>query len=509
MLRKIQKSWMNFGDRNAFHIKDTDYTYNQFAQTLSNIRYYLENNCSGDEKLIGVVSKDTADFFTYASLYGALFAGYGFVPINPDNPLSRNLSVLGQTGIKTILSSIDNEKVTELVKAANVKLQYTPSLEDAVINLTPPDVDESEIAYILFTSGSTGVPKGVPITRGNLSAFVEAFESLNYRLDENDRFMQMFELTFDFSVVCYTVPLCYGMCIYPVPIGNIKYASVYTILEEKEITFACMVPSIINYLRPYFPEITLPKLKYSLFCGEALYADITAEWLNSTPNSTIINAYGPTEATVFCLIYEWNYQREINKTLNGTVSIGKEMVDMYAIIVDEKLQELPAGEKGELCLAGAQLTPGYWRNEERNKEMFFEYNSSGELRRFYRTGDLALKDEEGDFMFVGRIDSQIKIQGFRIELGEIEHFAREFVQPANVAAISYPNSAGNNQIHLFLENYLGSNDDLVLFLKNKVPHYMVPSFITNIPTFPLNSNGKVDKKELNNLASENNEPVKL
>ncbi len=504
MLEKIHQSYIKFANRNAFYINGVYYSYEQFAQLVSKIRNYIEINCSGSEKLVGIIAKQSPEIETYAAIYGCLFSGRGYVPINPANPLSRNSSILEQTGIKTIFCKKKDDLITEIASTNNVKIVSVDELPTAKINLQPPIVDENEIAYLLFTSGSTGIPKGVPITRKNLNSFVDAFLRLGYNVNENDRFLQMFELTFDFSVVCYTVPLCVGACIYTLPAEGVKFANVYMALEENEITFACMVPSVLSYLTPYFDEIKLEKMRYSLFCGETLLDQIAQGWSKCTPNAKIINAYGPTEATVFCLVYEWNSENSPIKTFNGGVCIGKPMENMGAIIVDEnsKIITNKSTEKGELCLSGKQLTPGYWNNDDKNSKTFFRTILNGEEEIFYRTGDLAFQDEDGDFFFAGRIDNQIKIQGFRIELGEIEHFAREFIKGGNVAAVGYQNSFGNMQIHLFVENYNGTSLEIEEHLKLKIPEYMVPSYISIIPSFPLNENGKIDRKKLISMGKE-------
>lgn len=496
MLGKVQNSYLKFPNRNAFNINGRYYTYSEFAQIVSNIRAYLESNCGDSEKLIGLIARQASDIETYSAIYGCLFAGYGYVPIKPENPLNRNASILEQTGIKTIICRQTDESIEAIARTNGAKVVNVADLPNVPVNLTPPEIDENEIAYLLFTSGSTGVPKGVPITRKNLSSFVDAFIKLGYDVNENDRFLQMFELTFDFSVVCYTVPICAGACVYTVPSEGIKFANVYMVMEEHEITFACLVPSVLFYLKPYFDEIKLEKMRYSLFCGETLLNDIAIRWSNCTPNAKIINAYGPTEATVFCLTYRWEKENFSNKSFNDGICIGRPMANMNAVVIDENQKILAQGEKGELCLAGLQLTPGYWKDDEKNAKTFFKATINRKEEIFYKTGDLAFRDEEGDFMFAGRIDNQIKIQGFRIELGEIEHFTREFLKTNNVVAAAYTNNLGTMQIHLFIENYNGNISDVENHLRVKIPEYMVPSHISSIPYFPLNENGKIDRKEL-------------
>ena len=495
MLEKISEILFKYPNRNAFCINREYYTYYTFAKIISKVRNFIDTNIDISEKLIGIIANHEQDIETYSAIYGTLYSGRGYVPINPCNPLERNIEILKQTGIKTILCRKKYEKLNELAYKLKIKLIEISILPETQINIELPSVNENEIAYILFTSGSTGLPKGVPITRKNLNSFIHAFFNLKYDVNENDRFLQMFELTFDFSVVCYTIPLCIGACIYTVPTEGIKFTNVYTTLEENEITFACMVPTVINYLNPYLEEIKLDKLKYSLFCGEVLHEDTARKWSACTPNGKIINAYGPTEATVFCMTYLWD-SKFSNKSFNDGVSIGRPMENVEAIVVNEKLKETTNGKKGELCLSGTQLTQGYLNDKGKIEEAFFNLSLNGEMKRFYRTGDLALIDEDGDFMFAGRIDDQIKIEGFRIELGEIEHHTREFTKAANLKAVSAKDERGLNKIHLFIENNNKSSEDVSSYLKTKIPAYMLPSTITNLQSFPFNGNGKVDKKKL-------------
>ena len=236
-------------------------------------------------------------------------------------------------------------------------------------------------------------------------------------------------------------------------------------------------------------------MKYNLFCGEALPLDVTQEWSHCLPNTEIFNVYGPTENTIFCTSYKFN-RNSINKEYNGVLCIGKPMLGVEIIIVDEKNQLLPSGEKGELCLAGELLTPGYWKNEEKNNEAFFFTDYKGNSTRFYKTGDLCVEDKEGDIMYLGRIDFQTKIQGFRVELSEVEFHAKAFLGKINAVAIALTNKIGNTEIGLVFESEEFKTNELLDYLKTKMPAYMIPTQLKFVKTFPLNINGKTDRKAL-------------
>jgi D-alanine--poly(phosphoribitol) ligase subunit 1 len=476
-------------EHNAFFINEKSYKYGDFAQSISAIRQSIQLLTKSDEKNIGLIIND--DLETYAAIIALWFEGKAYIPINPETPVDRNKKVINQAGIKTIIDSSDKIVFSEYLTIESRKLKETS------INLTPVKVSGEELAYIFFTSGTTGEPKGVPIKRNNVSGFIRAFWDLGFKIDHNDRIMQMFELTFDLSVMSFLVPLLKGSCVYTIPKGKIKYNYIFELLDEHNITVALMVPSILHYLRPYFDEINAPEMKYSLFCGEALPLDVTKEWSQCLPNAEISNVYGPTENTIFCTSYVYNRIGE-NKEYNGILCIGKQMTGVETIIVNENNQILPSGEKGELCLAGELLTPGYWKNEEKNKEAFFNIDYKGKSTRFYRTGDLCVKDNDDDIMYLGRIDFQTKIQGFRVELSEVEFHAKASLGKINTVAIAFTNKIGNTEIGLAIEANEFNTDELLNYLKTKMPVYMIPTQIIFEKTFPLNTNGKTDRKELKN-----------
>ena len=180
------------------------------------------------------------------------------------------------------------------------------------------------------------------------------------------------------------------------------------------------------------------------------------------------------------------------------MSIGKPMPGVSVLVVDEKNNEIGIGQKGELCVSGAQLTPGYWENPTKNEESFFNIEIEGISTRFYKTGDSCYIDEDYDLMLSGRIDHQVKIQGYRIELGEIEYHAREYLSGQNAVACDYPNHIGNSEIALFIEGTLTDKNKLISYLGKKMPYYMMPTKIITEKIFPINTSGKVDRMLLKN-----------
>jgi len=475
-----------YSDKNAFCIAEKFYTYAEFARHISKIRKAVRSSgISGTN--VGIVAND--DVETYAAIFSVWLEGKAYVPLHPMQPIDRNMEIISQADINLVICSTSN------VSFKDVKTIYSSGLKSDEMMLTPVSVTEDTLAYILFTSGSTGKPKGVPIMRSNIGAFMKSFFEVGFKITSEDRCLQCFDLTFDVSVQSYLVPLTRGACTYTIPHDQIKYSYVYGLLEDHQLTFGAMAPSMIRYLRPYFEEINVPSMRYSILTAEASPADLVAEWSKCIPNAVIYDFYGPTEATIYCTYYKCSPDGNY-KNLNGMLSIGKAMNGLTAIIRDENGNLLGKNQKGELCIAGDQLTPGYWHSPEKTAESFFLHELEGQMVRFYKTGDSCYIDDEGDILYAGRLDYQVKIQGYRIELSEIEYHAREFLKGQNAVAVAYDNKTGNAEIALFVEDETDISTELLAYLKLKMPHYMIPSKLFFNGKFPLNSNGKVDRNVL-------------
>ena len=285
IIHQFLETAAEYSKSNAFCIAGEYYTYHSFICRIGAITKSLE---SINETNIALITNDDLD--TYASIFAIWITGKAYIPLNPNSPVERNQSVINQVGIKTVLNAEETNQLESL--------EYEKSI-DILQKLTLNSNFDSQLAYIFFTSGSTGVPKGVKISKKNVASFVEAFWEAGYDINEKDRCLQMFELTFDLSVMSYLIPLLKGACVYTIPKDEIKYSYIFELMDEKELTVALMVPSILNYLRPYFDEIDCPKMRYSLFCGEALHNDIVEEWSECVPNARIDNVYGPTEKYYF------------------------------------------------------------------------------------------------------------------------------------------------------------------------------------------------------------------
>lgn len=475
-----------FSERNAFCINDTFHSYNDLGKSVSKIRKALCDSENANQA-IGLVIND--DLETYASIIALWFEGKCYVPLHPNWPLERCLDICGQVELDMILDS------SEKTRYEGFQVIATSQLECSEDSLSfRQDVSDDELAYILFTSGSTGKPKGVKIMRKNVATFMDSFWKTGIEINEDDRCLQCFDLSFDVSVQGYLVPLTKGACCYTVPYNQIKYIYASGLIEDHQLTFCAMAPSMLRYLKPYFKEIDATSLKTCILTAEACPVNLMEDWYNCATNTDIYDFYGPTECTVYCTCYKLTKGGK-NKTLNGVISIGKPLANCVGLIMDENGNELPTGEKGELCIAGDQVTAGYWNNEEKNRSCFFIKDG----KRFYHTGDLCYKDEDGDIMYSGRLDHQAKIQGFRVELGEIEWHAREFLKDKNVVCMAFENKENLTEIAIFIESEQFDNSELATYMRDKMPSYMIPTKWMFVPAFPLNGNDKIDKVKLKEM----------
>jgi amino acid adenylation domain-containing protein len=494
---KLLESFKKFSKRTAFFTLGVTYTYYQFKLRVSAIQKHILSVIPDEEKYIGLLSHDHPD--TYASIFALWFCGKAFVPLNPFNPEERNQKIIRQMNIRHILSA---NGPGGLIKETKKMVISTKNMIDDSSEILINDVSPDTDAYVLFTSGSTGIPKGVRINRGNLDSFYRSYIAFGPEYTESDRFLQIYDISFDGSVPCYIIPLCAGASVYTVPQDEIKYLYAFKLMKDHDLTVVKMTPSTLHYLRPYFYCINLPMVRHCLFGGEALQVSLLEEWMNCVPNSHIQNVYGPTEATVDSLMYNFNsgpFQKKVN---GGVVSLGKSFGDFEYAVVNSSGTKVTDGEIGELCLNGLQVMSGYWNDEEKTDKAFIGIKTANGDKNFYRTGDLVFKDPDGFFMYIGRIDNQVQVQGYRVELGEIEKHARDFLNGINLLAVTCRNLVGNTIIALFIEGDEMQQQPIMTYLDSLLPKYMLPSKIIFMKDLHRGTSGKTDRLALSKMADE-------
>lgn len=483
--------WEKFDDsfkvnvsRQAFCIGGRFYSYAEFTEHISGSQQLLKKHIDHSPGIpIGVMCHDTIE--TFAAIFAIWFSGCHFVPLHPLHPAFINEEKIRQSTVQLVIDQETNDLMKECISNKELK-----SSEPLIIN------KESDRAYILFTSGSTGKPKGVPINVKNLGAFVDGFLELYPDLTSSDRFLQTYDLTSDASFTGYLIPLLLGATVYTIPAGSFKYLSIVKILQEQQITFTKFTPSVLNYLRPYFKSMRFESLKHSHFGGEALPIDLVNEWSKCIPNAEISNGYGPTETTITCTIHRTNIDQLRANVYNGIISIGKPLKEVKILIIDENNQILADGEKGELCIGGNQMMDGYLNTNAESISPFYSHVSDGINERYYRSGDLAFRDNKGCLFFCGRKDDQLKISGYRIEPAEIEFAVSQLANGLKSKAFGFQNKSGTESIVVFIEQYDDQPDKLKEKLRTMLMSPFIPEKIIPIMEFPLNQNGKVDKSVL-------------
>jgi non-ribosomal peptide synthetase component F len=269
-------------------------------------------------------------------------------------------------------------------------------------------------------------------------------------------------------------------------------------VRERELTVWFSVPSVglfmkrLGMLKPG----RYPSLRWSLFCGEPLPAEIAQAWAEAAPNSTVENLYGPTEATIACTLYRWDPASSPAECRHGIVPIGAPYPGMTVLVADEDQREVAPGGEGELLLAGAQVSLGYWQDPEKTAAAFVVPPEREQIH--YRTGDLVRRPVADEpIMYVGRLDHQVKVNGHRVELGEIEAALRELTGVDAVVALGWPRTdAGAAAITAFAAGTEADPELLREALAKLLPEYMVPRRIHLLDAIPLNANGKFDRGAL-------------
>jgi amino acid adenylation domain-containing protein len=441
----------------------------------------------------------------YVGVVAALRAGCVYVPLNKRFPAARNRTMLELSGATALIIDGDGcrrfaDLVTEPPQMLRTVVTLDPAadprcaarltyLDHRTIGATRPrtawlDRTAADDCYLIFTSGSTGEPKGVPITHGNVLAYLAGISEIT-PVTHDDRLIQLCDLSFDVSAHSIFLALTSGAALYSIP----DHANLLgpRFVSELELTCWCSVPSVAGLARRegLLEPGSLPSLRISQFAGEALHGTVAAAWAAAAPSSAIYNLYGPTEATI---TVSWHRYRPEDAA--AFVPIGRPFRGQQLEVFGPDDEPLPDGEVGELLLAGSQLTRGYWNGAALDAEKFKTIAGT----RWYRTGDLARRSAGDGFHYAGRIDHQTKILGFRVELLEIESALRTITGRDALAVIAWPVTidGGAQGTVGFVAGPAVDEDATLAALRALLPAYMVPSRLIAVDALPLNANGKTD-----------------
>lgn len=492
------------------------WTYEELGFRARQYAHAILDACGGRAERVGVFAyrTDTA----YVGTLAALFSGAAFVPLNRTYPAQRTAVMAKAAALDALIVDAASapqldEVLCQLPRAPLVLLPdadavrpshagarvLTSSDLDAVAPLEhPPAVMVDDMAYLLFTSGTTGTPKGVNVPHATVLHFL-ATMTRRFGIEPTDRFSQTFDQTFDPAVMDLFLAWHNGACIYAM--SSLELIAPGRYINRNEITVWNSVPSIISFMRKkgFLAPDSLPTLRWSLFCGEQLPRQSAEAWLAAAPNSVVENLYGPTELTIVCLGHRWDPATSPALCENDMVPIGRPFAGNCVLVVDEALRPVADGEPGELCVAGQQTVTGYWQDPERTRERFVELPVSDYVtKRFYRTGDLVRRLANGEYICLGRVDHQVKVLGRRVELAEIESHLRRVDGIIDAVALGWPvDEEGRiTGITAFVTGTVPSTSAVLDTLRRELPEYMVPRALHVLPQLPLNANGKTDRKAL-------------
>ncbi|MEJ2869131.1 amino acid adenylation domain-containing protein [Actinomycetospora sp. OC33-EN08] len=458
---------------------------------------------------VGVLAAKTP--WTIASLIGTLKAGGVYVPVDSASPAARVARIVRSAEPSVLLADASATTLVDGLVAEGLSDLTVGSLESplegerfttafsaadiAALDPTRPDVTKDPLAHLLFTSGSTGIPKGVMITHDMVSAFVD-WALGHFGTKPGDRISGHPPLHFDLSTFDIYATLAAGAELHLVPASlGLDARKTAAFIRDRELTQWFSVPSVLTYLARFdaVGQDDFPALERLLWCGEVLPTPILAHWMRKLPRVRFTNLYGPTEATIASSYYD---VPSVPQDESVPVPIGVPCAGESLIVLEDG-REAGVGEIGELYIGGVGLSPGYWRDQEKTDAAFVP-GPDGD--RIYKTGDLARTDAEGVVHFLGRTDSQIKSRGYRIELGEIETAVNTVsgVRECAVVGVDLGGFEGTT-ICCAYSVAAGAElpvNDMRRAVGTLVPRYMVPAKWLVLDELPKNVNGKIDRPAL-------------
>ena len=398
--------------------------------------------------------------------------------------------------------SLPPQRVERIVETANAALTLTPErvaeLASEPATVQPRRVANDDPFYIIFTSGSTGEPKGVIITLANLTAFVDWMIGEQRFAEKAETFLNQAPFSFDLSVMDLYLSLVTGGTLFSVTkndVANLK--SLFEKLGRSDVTAWVSTPSFAQMclIERGFNQTMCPHIRRFLFCGETLAPETAAQLLDRFPQAEVWNTYGPTEATVATSSVRIDRAILAN---HPTLPIGYTMPGTRLLICDENGAPVAVGERGELVIAGPNVSPGYFHRDDLTANAF----STRDGQRAYRTGDWA-REKDGLFFCDGRMDGQIKLFGYRIELGDLEANLRALPDIADAVVLPVSKAGKIESLAAFVilsGEKAGTDFELAARLKTKLgerlPAYMLPRKFHFLEAFPMTANGKADRRAL-------------
>ena len=479
----IENIASKYPDNIAVTCDSEQITYRELMQKATYIAQNIINNGIKKGDCVSVLL-NKKDINLICSLVGILKAGATFLAIYPDYPDERIDYILKNSESKLLITEKDFETKhfeTPTLLIENIK-------EVSCIN-TFPKTEPDDNAYIIYTSGSTGNPKGTMQSHNNLINFVYSFNNyLDNTISPADNFLSVTNICFDVSMGEIFTSLIFGCNLHLYKdLNDSSTVELAKYIVDNSITFAYFPPSMLHDIYEELRKYDNISLNKMLVGVEPIKVSTLSAYLSLNPNMKIINGYGPSETTICCTMFKFDK----NLPSDSITPIGSPIGNSKILICDKMKKLVPIGTVGEIYVQGECVGNGYLNNPEKTAESFDLKN------RIYKTGDSAKWLPDGSILFVGRNDNQIKFRGYRIDLGEIEATIRKIPGVKNCLVL-LNKSENNSSLAAFviLDNLKLDEEKFRNILITKLPHYMLPSQFMFLEEFPLNTNGKIDRKQL-------------
>ncbi len=473
--------------------KDNYITYDHFNKETLKISSEIINKYNLSNKGIAIYIDKSID--ALKSMFAVLRSGNFYTVIDTSSPRNRIDSIINTLSPELIITNTKNiNKLKEL--NYNIKVLNIDEIKDNNYKIKERDLIDSNPAYVLFTSGSTGIPKGTVITHKSLISYINWFIKA-FNINSRTIFGSQTPFYFSMSVsdIFSTIITGGTFCLIPkinfsFPVNLIKYLNVYKI---NTIYWVPSALSIVANLKTF--DYIKPKyLKKVLFAGEVMPMPQLNIWRKNLPNVMYANLFGPTETVDICTYYIVNREFKNNMTL----PIGIPCENTEILLINENNKLCNKDEIGEIYVKGSIVGSGYYKNEEKTKEVFVQnplHNNYNDI--LYKTGDLAKYNKYNELEYLGRKDFQIKHMGYRIELGEIETNINSLDGIILCACIYM-----NDLIILYYESNTLKEEDVINYANKKLVSYMRPNKVIKLPRMPYNANGKIDRVKLKEMYKE-------
>lgn len=480
-------------NRVVYQTDVSQHTYGELKRNSDALANYLEKKL---EKKGPIVVFGNLEFEMLVSFLGASKAGYAYLPIEEHTPQERIEAILRVAKPSAVISIADWTLDTKNLPVITTK-ELLAITKEEILYEAKHMVTGDDNYYIIFTSGTTGEPKGVQISHDNLLSFIR-WTMQEFKFEQGCRFLSQAPFSFDLSVFSIYPALVSGGILKPLEKAVIQdFKQLFSVLINLKLDVWISTPSFIDIclMESSFNAQNIPDLSIFLFCGEELTRKTAQELLKRFPEACIYNTYGPTEATVAVSSIQIT-QSVLDQYERLPIGFIKKDTKVF-VVSEQKI--VSANQTGEIIISGPSVSKGYLNNPEKTQAAFFKKNS----QQCYRTGDAGFLNEEGLLFYEGRIDQQVKLHGYRIELGEIEYGL--LIDERIKQAVVVPKYQGTKVQQLVAFIVLENRNEKPSFklsqsikekLADSIMDYMIPQRIHYVDVLPQTTNGKVDRKKL-------------